>query len=80
VNVTRGRKLTNIRAAGREREHHPQLAQGESLEKALEWLSTRTSWWRVTPQERYAWVRKKVLPAGDRYRLERERKRGDGLI
>ena len=48
-----------------------------SLEKALEWIN-EDELVEVTPKS--VRLRKKVLPAGDRYRLERERKRSDGLI
>jgi GTP-binding protein len=77
VNVTRGRKLTNIRAAGRDENIILSPPREMSLEKALEWIN-EDELVEVTPKN--VRLRKKVLPAGDRYRLERERKRTDGLI
>jgi len=75
VNVTRGRKLTNIRAAGRDENIILSPPREMSLEKALEWIK-EDELVEITP--RNVRLRKKVLPAGDRYRLERERKRADG--
>src|SRR6267142_831353 len=77
VNVTRGRKLTNIRAAGRDENIILSPPREMSLEKALEWIN-EDELVEVTPKN--VRLRKKVLAAGDRYRLERERKRADGLI
>ena len=77
VNVTRGRKLTNVRAAGRDENIILSPPREMSLEKALEWIN-EGELVEVTPKN--VRLRKKVLPAGDRYRLERERKRADGLI
>ena len=48
-----------------------------SLEKAMEWID-EDELVEVTPKT--VRLRKKVLPAGDRYRLDRERKRADGVI
>src|SRR5258707_861514 len=76
VNVTRGRKLTNVRAAGRDENIILSPPREMSLEKALEWIN-EDELVEVTPKN--VRLRKKVLPAGDRYRLERERKRNDGL-
>src|SRR5438128_1838017 len=77
VNVTRARKLTNIRAAGRDENIILSPPREMSLEKALEWIN-EDELVEVTPKN--VRLRKKVLPAGDRYRLERERKRADGLV
>src|SRR5712671_6072378 len=77
VNVTRGRKLTNVRAAGRDENIILSPPREMSLEKALEWIN-EDELVEVTPKS--VRLRKRVLPAGDRYRLERERKRADGLI
>ena len=77
VNVTRGRKLTNVRAAGRDENIILSTPREMSLEKALEWIN-EDELVEVTPKN--VRLRKKVLPAGERYRLERERKRTDGLI
>src|SRR5205814_516569 len=77
VNVTRGRKLTNIRAATRDENIILSPPRQMSLEKALEWIN-EDELVEVTPKS--VRLRKRVLSAGDRYRLERERKRADGLI
>jgi len=77
VNVTRARKLTNVRAAGRDENIILSPPREMSLEKALEWIN-EDELVEVTPKN--VRLRKKVLAAGDRYRLERERKRSDGLI
>ncbi|MFL5442599.1 MAG: translational GTPase TypA [Myxococcales bacterium] len=77
VNVTRGRKLTNVRAATRDENIILSPPRVMSLEKALEWIN-EDELVEVTPKS--VRLRKRVLPAGDRYRLERERKRSDGLI
>jgi GTP-binding protein len=77
VNVTRGRKLTNIRAATRDDNIILTPPRQMTLEKALEWIA-EDELVEVTPKN--VRLRKKVLSAGDRYRLERERKRADGLI
>ena len=77
VNVTRARKLTNIRSAGRDENIILTPPREMSLEKALEWIN-EDELVEVTPKS--VRLRKRVLPSGDRYRLDRERKRGDGLI
>src|ERR671938_249478 len=77
VNVTRGRKLTNIRAATRDDNIILSPPRQMSLEKALEWID-EDELVEVTPK--HVRLRKKVLSGGDRYRLERERERADGLI
>src|SRR5438067_366919 len=77
VNVTRGRKLTNVRAATRDDNIILTPPRQMSLEKALEWIN-EDELVEVTP--RNVRLRKRVLSAGDRYRLERERKRADGLL
>jgi len=77
VNVTRGRKLTNVRAATRDDNIILTPPRQMSLEKALEWIA-EDELVEVTPKN--VRLRKKVLSAGERYRLERERKRADGLI
>jgi len=77
VNVTRGRKLTNVRAATRDDNIILTPPRQMSLEKALEWIN-EDELVEVTPKN--VRLRKRVLSAGDRYRLERERKRADGLI
>jgi len=77
VNVTRGRKLTNVRAATRDDNIILTPPRQMSLEKALSWIN-EDELVEVTPKN--VRLRKRVLSAGDRYRLERERKRADGLI
>jgi GTP-binding protein len=77
VNVTRGRKLTNIRAATRDDNIILTPPRQMSLEKALEWIA-EDELVEVTPKT--VRLRKRVLSAGERYRLERERKRADALI
>jgi len=77
VNVTRGRKLTNVRAATRDDNIILTPPRQMSLEKALEWIN-EDELVEVTPKN--VRLRKRVLSAGDRYRLERERKRADGLL
>src|SRR5205823_2458440 len=77
VNVTRGRKLTNVRAATRDENIILSPPRVMSLEKALEWINEDEL---VEVRPKSIRLRKRVLPAGDRYRLERERKRSDGLI
>ena len=77
VNVTRGRKLTNVRAATRDDNIILTPPRQMSLEKALEWIN-EDELVEVTPKN--GRLRKRVLSAGDRYRLERERKRADGLL
>ncbi len=77
VNVTRGRKLTNVRAAGRD--ENVILSPPRICRWRRRWSgSTRTSWWRSRP--RTCACARRCSPAGDRYRLDRERKRADGVI
>jgi len=77
VNVCRAKKLTNIRTVNKDENVILTPPRQMSLEKALEWIN-EDELVEVTPKN--VRLRKKVLPAGDRYRLERERKRSDGLI
>ena len=77
VNATRGRKLTNIRAAGRDENVLLTPARIMSLEQSLAWIN-EDELVEVTPAA--IRLRKKRLQSGDRYRLGRERKRVDGLI
>src|SRR5438270_1734805 len=77
VNVTRARKLTNVRAATRDENVILSPPCVMSLEKALEWINEDE---RGEGTPKNVRPRKRVWPAGDRYRLERERKRADGLI
>ena len=75
VNCTRGRKLTNIRAAGRDENVILSPPREISLEKALEWIN-EDELVEVTPKS--VRLRKKTLSASDRYREGRDKKRADG--
>ena len=77
VNVCRAKKLTNIRTVNKDENVVLTPPRDMSLEKALEWIN-EDELVEVTPKS--VRLRKRTLPAGDRYRLDRERKRGDGLI
>ena len=77
VNVCRAKKLTNIRTVSKDENVILTPPREMSLEKALEWIN-EDELVEVTPKS--VRLRKRVLPSGDRYRLDRERKRADGLI
>ena len=77
VNVCRAKKLTNIRTVSKDENVVLTPPREMSLEKALEWIN-EDELVEVTPKS--VRLRKKTLPSGDRYRLDRERKRTDGLI
>ncbi|MBE2250862.1 MAG: translational GTPase TypA [Myxococcus sp.] len=72
VNASREKKLTNIRAAGRDENVvlTPPVEMG--LEKALEWIGS-DELVEVTPKS--IRLRKRMLGFNDRYRAEREHKR-----
>ncbi|MER2561723.1 MAG: translational GTPase TypA [Myxococcaceae bacterium] len=72
VNASREKKLTNIRAAGRDENVilTPPIEMG--LEKALEWIGS-DELVEVTPKS--IRLRKRMLGFNDRYRADRERKR-----
>jgi GTP-binding protein len=72
VNASREKKLTNIRAAGRDENVilTPPVEMG--LEKALEWIGS-DELVEVTPKS--IRLRKRMLRLQRRYRAERERKR-----
>ena len=72
VNASREKKLTNIRAAGRDENVilTPPVQMG--LEKALEWISA-DELVEVTPKS--IRIRKRELSFNGRYRADRERKR-----
>jgi len=72
VNACREKKLTNIRAAGRDENVILTPPREMSLEKALEWIAA-DELVEVTP--RSVRMRKKVLATGDRYKADRDRKR-----
>ena len=72
VNASREKKLTNIRAAGRDENVvlTPPVEMG--LEKALEWIGS-DELVEVTPKS--IRLRKRMLSFNDRYRADREHKR-----
>ena len=72
VNCCREKKLTNIRAAGRDENVILTPPREMGLEKALEWIAD-DELVEVTPKS--VRMRKKALSNGDRYRAERDRKR-----
>ena len=72
VNACREKKLTNIRAAGRDENVILSPPREMGLEKALEWIAD-DELVEVTPKS--VRMRKKALSSGDRYRAERDRKR-----
>ncbi len=76
INVTKGRKLTNIRAAGRDENVILTPPRQMSLERSLEWLAN-DELLEVTPKSLR--LRKRALDPNVRYRQERDRKRDLGL-
>lgn len=72
VNACREKKLTNIRAAGRDENVILTPPREMGLEKALEWIAD-DELVEVTPKS--VRMRKKALSVGERYRAERDRKR-----
>jgi GTP-binding protein len=72
VNCCREKKLTNIRAAGRDENVILTPPREMGLEKALEWIA-EDELVEVTPKS--VRLRKKQLASGDRYRADRDRKR-----
>jgi GTP-binding protein len=72
INVTKGRKLTNIRAAGRDENVILTPFRDMSLERCLEWLAD-DELLEVTPLSLR--LRKRALDPNVRYRQERNRKR-----
>jgi GTP-binding protein len=72
VNACREKKLTNIRAAGRDENVILTPPREMSLEKALEWIAP-DELVEVTP--RSVRMRKRMLATGDRYKADRDRKR-----
>ncbi|MFN7133784.1 MAG: translational GTPase TypA, partial [Myxococcales bacterium] len=77
VNITREKKLTNIRAAGRDENVMLTPPRDLSLEKSLEWIN-EDELVEVTPKN--IRLRKKILDVTQRYKLDRERKKELGLI
>ena len=72
VNACREKKLTNIRAAGRDENVILTPPREMSLERALEWIAP-DELVEVTP--RSVRMRKRVLATGERYKADRDRKR-----
>jgi len=72
-NICKEKKLTNIRAAGRDENVILTPPREMGLEKALEWIA-EDELVEVTPES--IRLRKKALNMNDRYKLERERKKG----
>lgn len=76
-NICKEKKLTNIRAAGRDDNILLTPPREMSLEKALEWIA-EDELVEVTPQS--IRLRKKFLDPNTRYKLERDRKRGSASV
>ncbi len=77
VNVCREKKLTNIRAAGRDENVILTPPREMGLEKAIEWIAD-SELVEVTPKN--IRIRKRFLDFNTRYQMERDRKRDRGLI
>ncbi len=75
-NICKEKKLTNIRAAGRDENIILTPPRDMSLEKALEWIA-EDELVEVTPQS--VRLRKKFLDQNARYKQERDRKKGVGV-
>jgi GTP-binding protein len=76
-NICKEKKLTNIRAAGRDENIILTPPRDMSLEMALEWIA-EDELVEVTPKSLR--LRKKSLDPHARYKLERDRKKGVGGI
>jgi GTP-binding protein len=72
VNACREKKLTNIRAAGRDENVILTPPREMSLERALEWIAP-DELVEVTPKS--VRLRKRHLSVGERYKADRDRKR-----
>jgi GTP-binding protein len=72
VNACREKKLTNIRAAGRDENVILTPPREMTLERALEWIA-EDELVEVTPKS--IRLRKRMLTANDRYKVDRDRKR-----
>jgi GTP-binding protein len=77
VNICREKKLTNIRAAGRDENVILTPPRELSLEQAIEWIAS-DELVEVTPKS--VRMRKRALDHNERHRLARDRKRESGLI
>ena len=73
-NICKEKKLTNIRAAGRDENVILTPPREMTLEMALEWIA-EDELVEVTP--RSIRLRKKFLDQNTRYKLERDRKKGE---
>jgi len=76
-NICKEKKLTNIRAAGRDENIILTTPREITLEKALEWIA-EDELVEVTP--RSIRLRKRFLDPKARYKLERDRKRGAASV
>jgi GTP-binding protein len=76
-NICKEKKLTNIRAAGRDENIILTPPREMSLEIALEWIA-EDELVEVTPQS--IRLRKKFLDPTHRYKLERDRKKGAAAV
>jgi GTP-binding protein len=72
VNACREKKLTNVRAAGRDENVILTPPRDMTLERSLEWIGP-DELVEVTPKS--VRLRKRQLTTGERYRADRERKR-----
>jgi GTP-binding protein len=72
VNACREKKLTNVRAAGRDENVILTTPREMTLERSLEWIGP-DELVEVTPKS--VRLRKRQLTSGERYRADRERKR-----
>ncbi len=73
-NICKEKKLTNIRAAGRDENIILTPPRDMSLEKALEWIA-EDELVEVTPKS--VRLRKKSLDPHARYKAERDKKKGE---
>jgi GTP-binding protein len=76
-NICKEKKLTNIRAAGRDENVMLTPPREMGLEIALEWIA-EDELVEVTPKS--VRLRKKALDPTQRYKLEREKKKGLGAV
>jgi GTP-binding protein len=75
-NICKEKKLTNIRAAGRDENIILTPPRDITLEKALEWIA-EDELVEVTPES--IRLRKKALDQNARYKMERDKKKGVGV-
>jgi GTP-binding protein len=76
-NICKEKKLTNIRAAGRDENVILTPPREMTLEMALEWIA-EDELVEVTPKSLR--LRKKYLDQNTRYKLERDRKKGEASV